>query len=186
MLMRGSKQKTQAGVGLLEVLVALILLAIGILGYVALQIRAMDASSEALSKSQAMMIMRGLAENIRVNNSQASQYPAFVRSYSNYSSTTAAPTSCFNAACTPSQLAQFDAYQVARNADQLGMKITMTNCPGVTTTMAQQRQCLFVFWGKTSPVITTNGGSTSADVSSCMSTDGVYANNSNCLMMEAY
>lgn len=116
----------------------------------------MDASSEALSKSQAMMIMRGLAENIRVNNSQASQYPAFVRSYSNYSSTTAAPTSCFNAACTPSQLAQFDAYQAARNADQLGMKITMTNCPGVTTTMAQQRQCLFVL-GKTSPVITTNG-----------------------------
>ncbi|MCU4503768.1 type IV pilus modification protein PilV [Acinetobacter sp. WU_MDCI_Abxe161] len=186
MLMRGSKQKTQAGVGLLEVLVALILLAIGILGYVALQIRAMDASSEALSKSQAMMIMRGLAENIRVNNTQATQYPAFVRSYSNYSSATAAPTSCFNAACTPSQLAQFDAYQAARNADQLGMKITMTNCPGVTTTMAQQRQCLFVFWGKTSPVITTNRGSISADVSSCMSTDGVYANNSNCLMMEAY
>lgn len=186
MLMRGSNQKAQAGAGLLEVLVALILLAIGILGYVALQIRAMDASSEALSKSQAMMIMRGLAENIRVNNSQASQYPVFVRSYSNYSSATAAPTSCFNAACTPSQLAQFDAYQAARNADQLGMKITMTNCPGVTTTMAQQRQCLFVFWGKTSPVITTNAGVTSADVSSCMSTDGVYANNSNCLMMEAY
>lgn len=45
------KQKAQAGVGLLEVLVALILLAIGVLGYVALQLRAMDASSEALSKS---------------------------------------------------------------------------------------------------------------------------------------
>jgi len=111
MLMLGGKQKTQAGVGLLEVLVALILLAIGVLGYVALQVRAMDASSEALSKSQAIMIMRGLAENIRVNSSQASQYPAFVRSYSNYSSTTIAPTLCFNATCTPSQLAQFDAYQ---------------------------------------------------------------------------
>lgn len=128
--MQGSKRKAQVGVGLLEVLVALILIAIGVLGYVALQVRAMDASSEALSKSQAIMIMRGLAENIRVNSSQASQYPAFVRSYSNYSSTTAAPTLCFNAACTPSQLAQFDAYQAARNADQLGMKITMTNCPG--------------------------------------------------------
>ncbi|MDI3452757.1 type IV pilus modification protein PilV [Acinetobacter oleivorans] len=186
MLMLGGKQKTQAGVGLLEVLVALILLAIGVLGYVALQVRAIDASSEALSKSQAIMIMRGLAENIRVNSSQASQYPAFVRSYSNYSSTTITPTLCFNATCTPSQLAQFDAYQAAKNADQLGMKITMTNCPGVTSTMTQQRQCLFIFWGKTSPVITTNGGFTTADVSSCMSTNGVYANNSNCLMMEAY
>ncbi|MCU4425159.1 MULTISPECIES: type IV pilus modification protein PilV [Acinetobacter] len=186
MLMGGSKQQAQAGVGLLEVLVALILLAIGILGYVALQIRAMDASSEALSKSQAIMIMRGLAENIRVNSTQASQYPIFVRSYSNYSSTTTAPTLCFNTICTPSQLAQFDAYQAARTADQLGMKITMSNCPGVTTTMAQQRQCLFVFWGKTTPTLTTNGGVTSVDVSSCMSTNGVYTNNSNCLMMEAY
>lgn len=44
--------------GLLEVLVALILLAIGVLGYVALQLRAMDASSEALSKSQAILVMR--------------------------------------------------------------------------------------------------------------------------------
>ena len=74
MLMQGSKQKAQVGVGLLEVLVALILIAIGVLGYVALQVRAMDASSEALSKSQAIMIMRGLAENIRVNSSQASQF----------------------------------------------------------------------------------------------------------------
>lgn len=146
--MQGSKQKAQVGVGLLEVLVALILIAIGVLGYVALQVRAMDASSEALSKSQAIMIMRGLAENIRVNSSQASQYPAFVRSYSNYSSTTAAPTLCFNAACTPSQLAQFDAYQAARNADQLGMKITMTNCPGVTSTMAQAEAMFVCFLGK--------------------------------------
>lgn len=109
--------------GLLEVLVALILLAIGVLGYVALQLRAMDASSEALSKSQAILVMRGLAENIRTNSTQASQYPTFVRSYSNYTSDTPAPTSCFNSLCTASQLAQFDAYQAARNANQLGMKL---------------------------------------------------------------
>ena len=36
----------QAGVGLMEVLVALLLLAIGVLGYVALQLRAFDASAE--------------------------------------------------------------------------------------------------------------------------------------------
>ncbi|MBL2056312.1 type IV pilus modification protein PilV, partial [Klebsiella pneumoniae] len=53
-------------------------------------------------------------------------------------------------------------------------------------TMVQQRQCLFVFWGRTAPVITTNGTNTSVDVSSCMSNNGVYVNNSTCLMMEAY
>lgn len=98
------KQKAQAGVGLLEVLVALILLAIGVLGYVALQLRAMDASSEALSKSQAILVMRGLAENIRTNSTQASQYPTFVRSYSNYTSDTPAPTSCLTLYVLPPNL----------------------------------------------------------------------------------
>jgi type IV pilus assembly protein PilV len=41
MLMQGSKRKAQVGVGLLEVLVALILIAIGVLGYVALQVKLM-------------------------------------------------------------------------------------------------------------------------------------------------
>ena len=59
--------KHQKGVGLMEVLVALLLLAIGVLGYTVLQLRAVDASSEALSRSQGMLILRGLAENIRAN-----------------------------------------------------------------------------------------------------------------------
>ena len=40
----------QKGVGLIEVLVALVLLAVGVLGYSILQLRAVDASSEALSR----------------------------------------------------------------------------------------------------------------------------------------
>ena len=60
-------RKHQQGVGLMEVLVALLLLAIGVLGYTALQLRAVDASAEAMSRSQGMLILRGLAENIRAN-----------------------------------------------------------------------------------------------------------------------
>jgi len=37
----------QKGVGLMEVLVALLLLAVGVLGYAVLQLKAVDASSEA-------------------------------------------------------------------------------------------------------------------------------------------
>ena len=39
--------KRQTGVGLVEVLVALVLLSIAVLGFVALQIRAITASNEA-------------------------------------------------------------------------------------------------------------------------------------------
>lgn len=37
---------TQKGVGLIEILVALLVLAIGVLGFVALQYRAVEATSE--------------------------------------------------------------------------------------------------------------------------------------------
>lgn len=184
------KLKKQAGVGLMEVLVALLLLAIGVLGYVALQLRAFDASAEAMQKSQAVVLMRGLAENMRVNKTQMGNYAAFVRSYTGFSSSTTAPTSCFNSACTLNQIAQFDAYQAARNANQLGMKLTMDNCPGVTASMTLRRQCLYAFWGKTEPTINTSGSgasaTTSADVSTCMGSDGIYVNGASCLMLEVY
>ncbi|GAB01286.1 MULTISPECIES: type IV pilus modification protein PilV [Acinetobacter] len=182
--------KKQRGVGLMEVLVALLLLAIGVLGYVALQLRAFDASAEAMQKSQAMVIMRALAENMRVNKTQINNYPVFVRSYSGFDATTPSPTNCFDSACSLNQVAQFDAYQTARNANQLGIHLTMDNCPGVTATMTMRRQCIYAFWGKTQPVIVTTGSgssaTTSADVSSCMGNDGVYVNGASCLMMEAY
>ena len=182
--------KSQAGVGMVEVLVALLVLAIGVLGYVALQLRAIDASAEALSKSQAMLVMRGLAENIRANPAGFSNYPALVQGYGNYSSTTVEPTSCLNSACTTVQMATYDAYNAAKNADQYGMKITMENCPGVTGTMSLKRQCLYVFLGKTQPNSTTttiDGVSTTViDASNCMASSGTYVSGSSCLMMEAY
>ena len=79
----------QKGVGLIEVLVALLLLAVGVLGYSILQIRAVDASSEALSRSQGMLITRALAENMRANPGAQTNYPTAVRGFTNI---TAAPT----------------------------------------------------------------------------------------------
>lgn len=182
--------KNQTGVGMVEVLVALLVLALGVLGYAALQLRAMNASAEALSKSQAMLVMRGLAEDMRANPAALSDYPSLIQGYAEYSSSTVAPASCLNLTCTALQMATFDAYNAAKNADQYGMKITMENCPGVTATMSLKRQCLYVFWGKTQPNLTTTevGGvsKTTIDASSCMESSGTYVSGSSCLMMEAY
>ena len=53
-------KKNQLGVGLVEVLVALVLLAIGVLGFTALQLRAVDATGEALTRSQATLYFERL------------------------------------------------------------------------------------------------------------------------------
>lgn len=176
--------KSQKGVGLIEVLVALLLLAVGVLGYTILQLRAVDASAEALMRSQGIMVLRGLTESMRVNATAQNTYPTAVRSYTNITAAPTAPTQlCFNPSttCTPAQMATYDAFIAAKAAFSIGMNITMDNCPGVASAPIR-RQCLFASWGDTS-ISATNAA---ADVSACMSTAGVYVSGSKCLMMEAY
>ena len=65
---------SQKGVGLIEILVALLVLAIGILGFVALQYRAVEATSESINRVQAMNIARDMAERIRANRDGFATY----------------------------------------------------------------------------------------------------------------
>ncbi|RZL15425.1 MAG: type IV pilus modification protein PilV [Pedobacter sp.] len=175
MLMK--KIKNQKGVGIVEVLVALLLLAVGVLGYVALQLRAVEASSEALNRSQALVVMRSVTESIRANVAGQSFYPTAMQRYTDYTTATAAPTSCLNSACTPSQLANYEAYESAKMAYEVGIKVTMTDCPGVSTASVK-RQCIFGAWGNTAI--------TSTSYANCMSNDGTYLPEARCVMMEAY
>jgi hypothetical protein len=48
-------------------LVALVVLAVGVLGYVMLQVRAIEATIEGTQRIQAINIARDLAERVRVN-----------------------------------------------------------------------------------------------------------------------
>ncbi|EYS16109.1 type IV pilus modification protein PilV [Acinetobacter baumannii 25569_7] len=65
---------SQKGAGLMEVLVALLLLSIAVLGFVALQVRAIAASTEAGQNIQAINIARDLAERMRVNRTGLNSY----------------------------------------------------------------------------------------------------------------
>lgn len=169
------KNNQQKGIGMVEVLVSLVLLAIGVLGYTALQLRAIEAGDEALVKSQATMLLRGLTESIRANPQGQSSYPAAVRSYTSKNVPNAPTKSCLNAICTPTQMATYEAYLVARAANQIGVMITMNECPGVNSI---KRQCIFAAWDNT--LISSN------NYSACMSSGGVYVANARCVMMEAY
>lgn len=178
---------SQRGVGMVEVLVAMVLLAIGVLGYAALQIRAVEATGEALNRSQAMVILRGLAEQIRVNNAAQSAYPTAVQTYySNLASAPLAPSkSCITGNCTSAELAIFDSYQTARTAFNLGMKISVLDCPGVNN--VPKRQCLLAAWGKTTlPTGNSLPATASNPSTECMLSDGIYQPQATCLMMEAY
>ncbi|MBZ9558944.1 MULTISPECIES: type IV pilus modification protein PilV [Modicisalibacter] len=64
----------QAGVSLLEVLVALLVLSIGVLGVVALQTKSMALVQEAYWRGQAVALAYDLGDRLRANPDQIASY----------------------------------------------------------------------------------------------------------------
>lgn len=170
--------KYQQGVGLLEVLVALMLLAIAVLGFVALQLRAVEATAEGANRIQAINIARDLAEKMRINSTAIASYATALGSVTNQAAT---PTNCYTAFCTPAAKAGFDVNEAYLQANSLGMRLNMLNCPGT----ANGRRCIYVAWGKTDPVDTTaTTGHIACTTSSSSSFS--YNDSSTCVVMETY
>ena len=58
---------TQRGFSLMEVLISLVIIAVGLLGMAALQLRAQHAELEALQRSQALILVEDMANRIETN-----------------------------------------------------------------------------------------------------------------------
>ena len=57
----------QKGVGLIEIIASLVILAIAAMGFVALQYRTLEMASESLSRVEAVNIARNLSERMYVS-----------------------------------------------------------------------------------------------------------------------
>lgn len=95
--------KGQSGVGLIEVLVAVLVLTVGILGIVALQTRALQFSQEAIATSKAMMLAYEMADRMRANRGSEGEYLV------NYETSVTSTKNCESATCSPAEMAKYDA-----------------------------------------------------------------------------
>ncbi|AXY58927.1 MULTISPECIES: type IV pilus modification protein PilV [Acinetobacter] len=167
----------QQGVGLIEVLVALVLLGIAVLGFTALQLRALAASHEAGRNIQAMNIARDLSERIRVNRDGLADYKKLVAP--------SVPKNCASGTgsqfCTAKEMAEYDYARVAEKATNLGMEIGILDCQG---TASLERKCIYVAWEGTTP----SNGADPADGSVNMNcTNGAaYVPEAKCIFVEVY
>lgn len=162
---------SQKGVGLIEILVALLVLAIGVLGFVALQYKAVDASSEAINRVQAINIARDMAERIRTNRDAVAAYKTQTSTAANQANFAA---NCLTVFCSADNLADFDVSQVTTRASTLGMTVNMRTCNGNNN----DRNCIYVAWGDTS----ATDGTGTVDC-----TNGTtYTSSSTCIVMETY
>ena len=183
---------TQSGVGLVEVMVALLLLAVAVLGFSAMQMTAIKATDESLMRTRALTIMRGGAEAIRTNPAGIAAFKSAINGATDsvtidskaitkdscVKNTTTAPTSAES--CTTNQLATRDgllmkSYAVAND---IKMGMVPNGCPG--TSGNQERQCFVASWGDTT--VALNDSAPNA----CANADGTYKNGAECFIMEAY
>lgn len=164
----------QRGVGLMEVMVAALILAVAVLGFIALQYRSLNAANEAYYRTQAMSVARDLAERIRANPLAKQTYLEQL-TYSAGTETTppATTTACMASTCSKDQFAVADANEIKAKAQAVGMQVAMETCSAV------KRNCIYIAWEDTLP---KEG---SAEDKSCTK-GGTYIDESRCIVMEAY
>ena len=206
----------QSGVGLVEVLVAVLLLSIAVLGFSALQVRAVSATDESLVRTKSLSIVRNLAEVMRT-------YPDAYVTGSGTSFTTKSAT---EAGAIPIIQAIVSS-SATDNITVDSAAITRSGClsDGITTVDSKQvpnkacnsnqlatRDALIVkaqasAEGIKLAVVTCPGTTTQAvhsqmcivtawndtkamldatDVAACADANGVYKEGSQCLISEAY
>lgn len=68
------KGRAEAGFGMLEVLISLLILAIGLLGLASLQTTSLAQTTEIRNRSQAILLVDDLVERVRANRSNIEQY----------------------------------------------------------------------------------------------------------------
>lgn len=170
--------KNQKGIGLIEVLVALLILAVAILGFSAMQMNAIRTTDESVMRSRAVTVMRGGAEIMRSNPDTIDFFKKRLNDLQKSSPTSeTTPTDCNKNACSPQQLAESDAATLHNYAVRNEVQMSLDDCPG--TTGSEARQCMIVSWGKT--VADFKGGD-----ASCANSEGVYMPQATCFIMEAY
>lgn len=182
----------QHGVGLIEVMVALLLLAVAVLGFTAMQMSAIKATDESLMRTRSLTIIRGGAEAMRTNPSGITAFRTAINGTSEtimVNSATITKDSCIKNtvtapvaadSCTIDQLATRDGLLVKSYAKTNDISIGMvpSGCPG--TSGNQERQCFVASWGDT----TVELDDTATDA--CANVNGTYKNGAECFIVEAY
>lgn len=157
--MRAINKSKQYGVGMTEVLVAMLLLGVGVIGFAGLQVRAIGATNDASFRTQASAIARDVSERIRLNNASLAVYQ------NNTLWGTPAPvsTACEANVCTSAQMAAYDIINVAN--------IAATTLPNgqvnVRTCQVSNNLCVYVSWNTTTPTV-------GASAPNCVQNTGTY------------
>jgi type IV pilus assembly protein PilV len=152
--------RTQRGVGMIEILVAILVVAVGVLGYAGMQMFALRGAETASYRTQATLVAKDALERILMNADGAAIGAYFTAT--NWPNNAgqpggAFPTACMGTAvCTPVVQAAADIAQlswIVTNTLPLGMIRAQPDCTGVPSA-----SCIVISWQGTDPADCLAGG----------------------------
>lgn len=149
----------QQGFGLIEVIVSLLLLAIAMLGFTAMQGKAIKATDESLERTQSLVMMRNMGEKIRVNPTAIGTYQTAINTpVTSLPSKTCGLNGTIET-CSSTELATAEAYFFTQSMGNRGFTVNLYPCPstgGGVDTNIMYSWCLISAWGDTRPTIGTD------------------------------
>lgn len=101
-------QRKVTGISLIEVLITVLVMAVGMLGVAALQVKSLNTSQESYSKSQAVVVLEGMADLMRSDYEFIHSDEPGNNAYSAQGNDwcTTPPTECTASSCTKEEQAQ--------------------------------------------------------------------------------
>ena len=129
---------TNAGFSLIEVMIAVLVLAVGILGAGALQTVGLQTTQGAYLRSQGVILASDIIDRMRANRSVAA-------SYVNAPAAAEPDASCWSAAggCTPAQIATIDVWRWHNS-----LAGTLPNGVGIVVKDASNNYVITVTWAE--------------------------------------
>lgn len=159
-------RRAQQGISMIEILIAILVLAVGALGFAGVQVVAMQKSENANYRSSAMLIAQDAVERIQANTEALDEYlAADPIEIPETTPQQACTGDCSISALDRSQLA----WTVDRNLPNGLIKIDDCEFNGMT--------CVVLNWGERA--------GEGNDIADCTSNDGInLSDDANCLVME--
>ena len=181
----------QRGIGLVEVMVALLLLAVAVLGFSAMQLSAVKATDESLMRTQSISAIKTLSESMRIlpdsspiyreqinDIYKSSDSESLITSYCTKANEYAVSAKkCNTENCTSNEVVKYNVGAIVKSACAKDIVLNIEVCPNTSGT--NERQCIIAGWNQTKPTM-------SDESFSCTNASGSYKPAASCFIMEAY
>lgn len=175
--------KQQQGIGLIEVLVALLLFSGAALGYTALQTYALGGVNDSTMRLKAVMILNETLERMRAN-SQIKDF-GFYHQLFNVKAIPKVIDCLHSTGCDTQQVAKNDLAILRTQAERQGLRLGMIDCPKAND--GTKSKCLIAAWHHTTPTYnSSNDSKTHNESTGCLEADGRYIKGADCVFIESY